>query len=176
MTEYVPATVYALDNLVSYQGTIYKAKQAVPANHPPPEVAYWELAPKFSDPCAQSMWCDYLAEYLSLSVVISHIPRIHAQVSGDGVVQRTGSTFIPASDKAYGSLYGSLIAAREASLENMLSRGREVIKDKTAECYALWALLKPLEESCCGGCGEFWQGCTCNGGCDTSSVLSYLVG
>lgn len=172
---YVVSSTYALNDLVTYEGLVYKAKGAVPANQPPPTLTYWELAPKFSDPCAQSMWCDYLAEYLSLSVVIAHIPRLHAQVAAEGVVQRVGSTYQPASDKAYGSLYANLLALREASLENLLAYGRTVVKDKEHECYDLYALLKPLEVSCCGGCGELSDYCSCDEGCKSASV-SYLVG
>lgn len=91
--EYLAATTYAIDDVVKYQGTYYKA--LVENTGITPTVAgRWDVADKFTGACAavyNELWCNYLAPYLANLVLAQRLPYIWTQIKDIGVTENEGN-------------------------------------------------------------------------------------
>lgn len=176
MAAYDPTLLYALDDLVSYQGTIYQAIDAVATNEAPPRIDKWKQAPKFELDCVEQFWCTFLGEYLSLSVIVSKLPEIRTQITAEGVIQKAGDHFAPASDKAYEHLYASYLGRKDDLFANMVKFVKAEIKTGTTPCLDFFNTLKLIGTNCCGDCGETFDGCSCGEDDCSDSRGLYEVG
>lgn len=172
---YDPMSMYAVDDVVIYNGVYYIAIDSVAANEAPPQNDKWKFAPKFNLECVDQFWCTFLAEYLSLCVVVSKLPEIRTQITAEGTIQKVGEHFAPASDKAYEHLYASFLGRKDDVFANMVRFVKSEIKKVTGECLDFYNTLKFIGTNCCGDCGCAYDDCLCDDECSDSRML-YEVG
>ena len=167
--------MYNEDNVVQYNGAYYVAIDSVATNQSPPNIDKWKLAPKFNLDCVDQFWCTFLAEYLSLSVVISKLPEIRTQITAEGAIQKVGEHYNPATDKAYDHLYASFLGRKDDMFANMVKFVKSEIKKGTSPCLDFYKTLKFIGLNCCSDCGESLDDCLCDEGCSDPRML-YEIG
>lgn len=158
--EYNGATGYVIDGIVKYRGLIYKAIQNS-TGIPPSNHEYWELAPKFTTECYETLWCTFLAPYLAWQVIRSRLPFIWRQVKSEGIVAIFGGTFQAANIKEFQVLHQAVAAEAQMTFDNM----DHYLKSDESGCFGKY--LGNATE-CCPECGE--ETCTCNNSCSQKST------
>lgn len=151
--EYDNEEAYAIDDVVSYEGVYYQAIEATTGNIPTND-EYWKLAPKFTEPCLDKMWCMYMASYLSWRVIFDRLPFINTQIKGTGLVKIFGNTFKAGSKNDFETIAKAILRSAERSFKNL---DYYMKKNNDDECFNLYF---PLNNNCCSECME--MKCTCD--------------
>lgn len=130
--DYVPATTYAIDAVVKYQGGYYVALEEV-TGIAPTVAGKWEAAPKFGGDCAgvyNELWCNYLAPYLSNLVLAQRLPYIWTKIQDVGVTEGEDNT----DGKKYDRLQAAINRDKERAWNN-LSYYLALEENATSECF-----------------------------------------
>lgn len=153
------AKEYQIGEVAIYQGTIYEATAA--SETLPTDVNNWTKAPKFGTQCYEDLWCLFLGEFLSWSVVRNRIPFLRAKISGQGINTHFGDHFNAASDKSYVTLQKAIDNNIAMAFENMDQWMRQ--HDDAETCFGQY---KGIATDCCScGCSEKNSGCSCESSC-----------
>lgn len=142
---------YAAGDVVKYQVgealEYYKAKVNVTANQIPTDADKWMIAPRFKDSACQDafteLYCDYLAEWLSLSVMIKRLPFLFNSITDKGVLQYDGLSYNASNRQGQLSLFHALDTNRSIVFSNMVA----------------WLLAK--KDDACFSTINFSQACSC---------------
>lgn len=153
---------YQVDDVVVYNG-IFKVALNITTEIPSNKTD-WANAPKFdaSKTCGteyETLWCEYLAEYISLSVVKAELPRISTKISKDGLIKQFGPNFQAADSKANDSLLGWVDKKIAIVFSNMDEYMKDAKEDDGVDCFDNY---KGIAETCCGDCGCQLDKCSCD--------------
>ena len=163
--QYANGTAYNVDDVVSYEGILYKNIKASTGKIPKDD-EYWILAPKFNKECFEELWCNYLAEYLSWRVIFDRIPFISTQIKAEGLVKIFGNTFQAAGSKDFETISKAILRSAERTWGNM----NHFIKHHNDDgCFDLY---KEIAVGCCSECGELNEECDCDD-CEDSQSDGY---
>jgi len=136
---FTPGT-YSQDAVVKYQTNgvplFYKAKSST--TNIPTTAADWSLAPKFdaAKTCGaafENLWCEYLGEWLALSVVIKRLPFLNVQITDAGLLQYDGQNYKTAEEKDNRRLMIALESSRNIVFSNM---AKFLIANKSEPCFS----------------------------------------
>lgn len=125
----------------------YKAKVNVTPNQIPTDADKWEVAQRFKAGDCQSkyeeLFCDYLAEWLSLSVMIKRLPFLFNSITDKGALQYDGISYNPSNRQGQLSLFHALETQRSIVFSNMVA----------------WLLAR--KDDVCFSTINFDQACSC---------------
>lgn len=143
--EWTPEGVSA-DTVVIYQTVYWRSKTdtlTVPSIGED-----WELAPKFSSDCMNSIWCKELGPYLAWLVIRQTVPAVNVSLTGQGIVRKFGEGF--------------------SAAETTEVKRYQVLIDKNIEMYFSLLMYKLSTVECltysrnCAKCGCSTTQCRCN--------------
>lgn len=83
VVEYEESTEYSLDDLVLYLGVIYQSKKD---NNTDP-ISEWDVVDKFAAPKYNTLWNDYMAEWLAYNIMHKSIKYSTYQAGAQGLVK-----------------------------------------------------------------------------------------
>lgn len=118
-TEYTGAST-TVNGIVRFQGVYYKAKSTTTER--PDNATYWLIAPKFEGDCTavyETLFCDFLAEYLALSVLMIQLPFVADSVHTEGVLEYAGQDYKSANQDGITRLQHAIKSKRELVFNNM---------------------------------------------------------
>lgn len=153
---------YEKDAVVVYNGIFKKALETTSAI--PSDKSKWVNAPKFDDSkyCGQiyeQLWCDYLAEFIALSVVKAELPRFATRISKDGLIKLFGQNFQAADSKEVDRIAGWI----DKKIAIVFSNMDDWLKDNNINgCFDNY---KGIANTCCGDCGYSIENCDCDDSC-----------
>jgi hypothetical protein len=153
VTAYAPGSEYAENDMVSYKGRYYKAKDAVPEDTFPSDISFWKLATKFKTPCYEDFFCRFLGPFLALQIVRNQIPFAVAKFGAEGLITFNGNNYKTAKEEERQTLY----VAIDKMLGTVFSNMEYFIKNDDGSCFTDTAFVS----STCGTC----QKTDCNGKC-----------
>ena len=157
-SEYNADTVYEAGEIVQYGGLYYVALRQTSAQ--PPAYEDWALAPKFTGDCAadfDSLWCDYLAPWLSFVVLSERFPYIITQLGDQGMTYG-GRKYNIQDEKLMGKLEKAIFRDRENAYQMLVSFLGED-ENKTKTCYGEWKGYPDTETDTCGCGGKGCDNC-----------------
>ena len=156
-------TEYALNDEVSYNGEYYKAKETVKGKYPT-ACSSWEQLPLFDNDCLNSLWDNYLEQYLVNLVAYHEAPNLFLKVKTHGVVKIESDNYKSVSVDELHLLRKNYLSTSELIFSNMVIYMKE---NNTDECFNLF-----LNKDCCKPCG-----CSESDECDCQNyVYDYNVG
>lgn len=156
---YVLGNTYIQNDVVANNGVLWKCKVATTtdaAGH----LNSWQLAPKFSEPCLNDFWCDYLAPYLSWVVRKAKEPFWFYEikkVKPDGYVGNAAST----------ALLNTIMTQIRENIATEYLILDKFLKDNKDTCsFSLYPANQKNNDAC---------GCELDNSCATSKVFNANV-
>ena len=137
---WVSGTSYDSGDLVNYYGLIIESKVAANTNDPCEDTggAYWMLAQKFNTACYETLWADYMRDYLSFSIMAASIDHTTYPVSAKGAQEWAqeggGSGSKSASYQVFVGRKNKLLNDAAEVLENMKGWVLREHADTESEC------------------------------------------
>lgn len=159
---------YELGEVVKYKGVLYVSikseNEAIPSDR-----EWWGFAPKFNTAkkCSaayEELWCEYLCEYLALSIVKIRLPFIRTKVSKDGIISVHGSDFQAADKHSYQELCNA-VDNMIAIVFGVMDDWMKSVNSNDGDYAGCFDNYKGIAISCCGDCGCDIKTCTCNSSC-----------
>jgi len=144
---YQAGTTYSIGDIVSYKGVYYKATQV--NDTLPTNTLNWEVAPKFdtAKDCSgsfESLWCNFLAYYLSNLVLAQRLPYIYSRVKDIGVVQYNGQDYDTVDDTAYDRLIRAIYRDVDLVKDN-ITHWINYSQDTVDDCFSDFAGILETE-------------------------------
>lgn len=110
VVKWANTTAYNTNDLVSYNGRIYKALQGSTGVQPMAGT-YWQIAPKFSNTTLNNLWTTgLLGRWLALLTIGRTIPYMANQITGKGIVKNFGQDYQAAGVESVNGLQSRVSA------------------------------------------------------------------
>ena len=152
---WVSGTSYATGDLVNYYGLIIESKVDSNNNNPCEDTGgtYWMLADKFNTACYQTLWENYMRDYLAFSVMATSLDHTTYPVSAKGAQEwaqeGSGSGSKSASYQVFVGRKNKLLNDAADILENMKSWVLREHNDADSSCDFSEVLFV---KQCIGAC------------------------
>jgi len=170
---YSNTTAYVVGNIVCFDGLFYTNISDVTGTAPPNKT-FWVLSPKFGTACYETLFCQFLGEWIAWLVVQERIPFWFRQFQPEGLVKKMGKTFEGVDVQDFRVVQKAVYRNVERAFEN-IDNYIKLNFDNT--CYVDY---KPLGVSgCCNTCGCNLALCSCDDDCNDdyeSAGYTYQVG
>ena len=170
---YDNTTAYVVGNVVCFKGLFYTNILNVTGTAPPNKT-YWVLSPKFTTPCYETLYCQFLGEWVAWMIVLERMPFWFRQFKAEGLVKLMGKGFEAADLKDFQTVQAAVFRNVERSFENM---DNYIKLNSTNTCFTSY---KPLGNSgCCTSCGCTLGLCVCSEDCNDdyeNSGYGYQIG
>ena len=151
-TKYTTGT-YNLGQIVIYNQKYYTpTKNAVTSQ--PPTIADWKEAQKFASECFNSLWCNYLARYLSLAVIQRHKPTALLSMASGYLVQPLNGDFTAPTKAAIDTDIRGIEALKNIAFDNLDKYINRVMLGNDTTLKDCYGKYKGVESNTNCSCGE----------------------
>lgn len=157
-TRYDNDAAYAVDDVVTYKGKLYINIEASTSVLPTVRTN-WAGAPKFTEPCLEELWCNFLGPYLAWVVFRSRLPFLWRRIGAHGLTKLNKSELTSVDYKDYATLLQALMRECEISFENLDHFIK--LSSKQSDYGGCYDTYKGLSSGSCSSCNDV----TC-GGCE----------
>lgn len=164
--DYESGSSYNEGDVVVYNGVYKKATQNTSQE---PNGSDWINAPKFTTDCYETLWCNYLARYLALTVIKDKLQTWATHITEQGVIVKSGDSYEAARQ--------SEVEALAASIDVKIGKGYELMDyymrhNNDSGCFDLYRGLGNLY---CDDCNQLVP-CGCNCVENKRSKHKYIIG
>lgn len=142
---------YELNDMVVFEGIVHKANKQTDTR--PSNKDDWDLVDKFKTDCLNNLWCMFLCEALSWSVLRDRMPLLRVSISSAGItiIDKDNEKSLPTSDLR------TLLKHVDEQITSCLEIMHDyMVENESSGCYDLYI---GIANSCCEKCG--YEECKC---------------